>query len=381
MKKRNKKKNHSLIQNIIFSFIALFGLTVAAVFLILNRNLEKDIEKKEAELTGVIDEYKAQYPYSQSDYDEAVTGNRNLGIGEGKENLRMQIKGSLDNGETIISVLRNLFPEYIISYKNKYNFYPIDYNQKMDKYKRSNFLIERENSGNAGSEDDNQDGADADDKNKGDVTEIKYVDDSGVVVSAKGIDVSSHQGKIDWEKVKADGVDFAFLRLGGRGTTEGAIYLDQTFIYNVENATKNGIKVGVYFYTQATSAEEAIEEAEFVIENIEPYDITYPVAYDIENTNDRTKKLNKENYTECTRAFVDTIAKAGYRPMIYGNLNSMVEIIDQSQFEDIDKWFAQYNDDYYYPYEIAIWQYSSKGRVDGINGLVDLNIGLKHYDG
>lgn len=381
MKKHSRKKNHSLIQNIIFCFIALFALTVAAVFLVFNHNLEKDIKNKEDEQASVLSEYQRQYPYSQADYDEAVTSNRNLGIGEGKENLRMQIKSSLDNGETIISVLRDLFPEYIISYKNQYNFYPIDYNQKMDKYKRSNFVIEREQTGKPEDVDNNPDGINDNEKDDGKVTEIKYVDDSGNVISAKGIDVSSHQGKIDWEKVKADGVQFAFLRLGGRGTTEGAIYLDQTFTYNIENATQNGIKVGVYFYTQATSVEEAIEEAEFVIENIRPYDITYPVAYDIENTKDRTSKLTKEDYNECTRAFVDTISKAGYRPMIYGNLNSMVEILDQSKFEDVDKWFAQYNDEYYYPYEISIWQYSSKGQVDGINGTVDLNIGLKHYDG
>jgi GH25 family lysozyme M1 (1,4-beta-N-acetylmuramidase) len=195
--------------------------------------------------------------------------------------------------------------------------------------------------------------------------------------------VSRYQGEINWEKVAADDVEYAFVRLGIRGYTEGEILEDDTFVDNIEGALDNDIEVGVYFFTQATSVEEAEEEAQYVLDMIEPYDVTYPVVLDVEavsNSKARTADLTAEERTEYAIAFCEKIRGAGYTPMIYGNLKSFMLMLDLEQLEDYDKWFACYTDDFYYPYAFKIWQYSDEGSVDGITGNVDLNISFEEID-
>ena len=141
---------------------------------------------------------------------------------------------------------------------SKYNFFPIT-----DEYKRNNYVLDNFVLDEASSR-------------------ITYTDDVGEVHSKTGIDVSKHQGKIDWKKVAADGIDFAFIRVGFRGSSEGKLVEDEYFIDNIEGALENHIEVGVYFYTQAVTTEEAKEEAQFLLDLLEPYDITYPVVLDLE---------------------------------------------------------------------------------------------------
>ncbi len=202
------------------------------------------------------------------------------------------------------------------------------------------------------------------------------------MVSRKGIDVSRYQGKIDWEKVASDGVEYAFIRAGIRGTTEGKLMEDDRFADNIEGAIDNDIHAGIYFFTQALTKEEAVDEAEFVLELIEPYKITYPVVIDLEEVTSedaRTADLTKEEYTQNCIAFCETIKAAGYTPMIYGNLKTFMIMLDMEQLEDYEKWFAYYNAPVYFPYDFSIWQYSSKGSVRGIDEDVDLNICMKDF--
>ena len=196
-----------------------------------------------------------------------------------------------------------------------------------------------------------------------------------------GIDISHYQGKIDWKKVAADGIDFAFIRVGFRGSSEGKLVEDEYFIDNIEGALENHIEVGVYFYTQAVTTEEAKEEAQFLLDLLEPYDITYPVVLDLEEVNgkSRTDDMTQEDFTDAAIEFLDTVEKAGYRPMIYGNLKTFFIMLDMSRIEKYDKWFAYYQTPVYFPYEFTIWQYSSTGKVDGIKGDVDLNVSMKEY--
>ncbi len=157
---------------------------------------------------------------------------------------------------------------------------------------------------------------------------------------------------------------------------------DEFFKDNMEGALDNGIDVGVYFYTQAISEEEAVEEAEFLLDLLEPYDVAYPVVLDLEDPESasaRTAEMTRQEYTKAAIAFLETIKKAGYTPMIYGNLKTFMLMLDLEQLEDYDKWFAYYNAPVYFPYEFTIWQYSSKGRVDGIKGDVDMNVCMKDY--
>ena len=207
--------------------------------------------------------------------------------------------------------------------------------------------------------------------------EVQYMQD-GQVVSHKGIDVSKHQGNIDWTKVAADGVEFAFIRVGLRGYgTEGKLVEDEYFEQNVKGALQAGIKVGVYFYSQAITDEELLEEANLVLEKVKPYNIELPIVFDVEKVSGgkgRANELSVEERTRLTALFCQTIQDAGYKPMIYHNMEMGTLMLDLGQLEQYDKWFAYYNDDLYYPYAYKVWQYSEKGAVDGINEEVDLNI-------
>lgn len=209
---------------------------------------------------------------------------------------------------------------------------------------------------------------------------IRYLDDGAKV----GIDVSKYQGEIDWEKVKADGIDYAILRLGYRGYGTGKMVLDETYEDNLENAEKAGMDIGVYYFTQAITPEEAVEEAEMVLEYIKGHRILYPVIVDIEDVPSgeaRTAGLTRDEITEILIAFCERIKQEGYTPMIYANTKWLVSKMDLARLTDYDKWLAQYYRTPFFPYEFHMWQYSSTGTVDGIEGNVDLNICFRDYTG
>ena len=177
--------------------------------------------------------------------------------------------------------------------------------------------------------------------------------------------------------VTGDGVEFAFIRVGNRGYGTGKMVEDERFDANIQGASAAGIKVGVYYYSQAITREEVLEEANFVLEKIKPYEISCPVVFDVERVSGEPGRMNDisvEERTEFTRLFCETIQNAGYRPMIYHNTEMGAMMINLEPLEEYDKWFAAYSDQFYYPYEYKIWQYSQSGRVQGIKGAVDLNI-------
>ena len=214
-----------------------------------------------------------------------------------------------------------------------------------------------------------------------DSREVQYVED-GQVTSIKGIDVSKYQEEIDWEKVAESGVKFAIIRLGYRGYSSGNLVLDECFEYNVAEALRNGIEVGVYFVTQAVSEEEAVEEAEFVLDNIAPYNVTWPIVLDLEDAGSdsaRTLLLTAEQRTDYVRAFCERIKQAGKKPMLYFNIVWLLEKLDITRLTDYDKWFAQYFNVPFFPYEFQMWQYTNTGKIDGINGNVDMNISFVDY--
>ncbi|MCH5192898.1 MAG: glycoside hydrolase family 25 protein [Oscillospiraceae bacterium] len=209
--------------------------------------------------------------------------------------------------------------------------------------------------------------------------------EDGEVVSRTGIDVSYHQHDIDWEKVAEDGIDFAIIRIGYRGYESGLLNLDENFHRYMKGAIDAGLDVGVYFFSQALNAREAVEEANFVMENIRGYDLTFPIVYDweiMEYDSARTNGIHPYTVTECAAAFCDTIKDGGYNPMVYGSRRFALMKLDMSRLPDVDFWFAEYKDGHNepsYPYDFQIWQYASDGRVDGIEGDVDLNICFVDY--
>lgn len=214
--------------------------------------------------------------------------------------------------------------------------------------------------------------------------QFKYYTSSGEKISKAGIDVSYYQGNIDWEKVAATGeVDFAIIRLGFRGYGQaGKLVLDQYFERNIKGASEAGLKVGVYFFTQAINEEEAVEEARFVIDNLRDYKLDYPVYIDTEQISDDSARTNKANLSQkelskiCI-AFCDEIEKAGYRSGIYANKSWFLRKLDLEMLDDYEKWFAFYNDSNDWPFAQDVWQFGCEGKIDGIKGDVDLNIEFK----
>ena len=205
---------------------------------------------------------------------------------------------------------------------------------------------------------------------------------------AEGIDVSEHNGIIDWNAVKNSGqVDYAIIRAAYRGYGTGKIVTDMQFFKNITAAKANGLKIGLYFFTQAVTVEEAIEEANYVLNLIKLYNIevTYPIAIDTEYSNSnhdgRADSLDVANRTAVCNAFTKTIEAAGYQSAIYASRNWFYENLDVGQLTNTDIWVAQYTTaektDYMYHYDM--WQYTSSGSIPGISGRVDLNLCYKKY--
>lgn len=209
-------------------------------------------------------------------------------------------------------------------------------------------------------------------------TELGFANGSGKL----GIDVSRWNKEIDWEKVKADGIEFAIIRCGYRGATSGSLVLDAMYEANIRGAIEAGIPVGVYFFTQATSEVEAVEEASMVISLIENYDVDYPVFLDSESAggNGRADQLDAEERTRYHKAFLETIASAGYETGVYASKNWLNNRLDMTKLSQYKVWLAEYADAPTYEEYYDMWQYTSKGTVDGIETRVDLDLSFMNID-
>ena len=192
-----------------------------------------------------------------------------------------------------------------------------------------------------------------------------------------GIDISEYQTEIDWDKLKQDNkVQYVFIRVGYRGYGTGKIKLDEMFKEHIENANKYNIKVGVYFFSGAINTTEAIEEAQFVLDNIKDYNVELEVVFDMEeidSDSSRMKNLNNNDKTLITKAFLDTIKSNGYTPMTYGNPRWFMEHVNYNELQDYNLWFANYSN-FNWPYHVNYYQYSKSLNINGIKGLVDGNI-------
>ena len=197
-----------------------------------------------------------------------------------------------------------------------------------------------------------------------------------------GVDVSEHQGEIDWQAVAEAGIDFAVIRIGGRLMQSGTIFEDKHFRANLEGAKAAGLKVGVYFFSQALNAQEGLEEAEFVLGLLDGVELDYPVVCDWEYLGGNTARTYGVEPAEITAgidAFCARVEEAGYRGMLYFNAYCGYIKMDLRELTDYDFWYAQYSDVPSYRYHFQMWQYSSSGQVDGIDSDVDLNLCLMPY--
>ena len=192
----------------------------------------------------------------------------------------------------------------------------------------------------------------------------------------KGIDVSEWNGQIDWQQVKDSGVEFVIIRVGGRGTEGGNVYGDEMAQTYYEEATAAGLKVGAYFFSQSITIEEAIEEAQYVLEVVKDWDVQMPLVYDWEyvDATARTADTGPRALTDMAKAFCDTIKKAGYTPMLYFGRSQSKDLLILEELVDYPFWLAMYSTIMDYPYKIDMWQYTDEGTVPGIEGPVDLNL-------
>lgn len=206
--------------------------------------------------------------------------------------------------------------------------------------------------------------------------------DSGALITGSGvlgIDVSKHNGTIDWAAVKNSGVSYVIIRCGYRGSTTGALIEDPKFKSNIKGAQAAGLKVGIYFFTQAINEAEAVEEASMVLQLIKPYAISYPVYLDVESSGGRADGISKDVRTAVCKAFCATIANSGYTSGIYANKTWLNEKISPSALGGHKIWLAQYAAAPTYNGPYHMWQYSSKGSVSGISGRVDMNLSYLGY--
>lgn len=194
--------------------------------------------------------------------------------------------------------------------------------------------------------------------------------------SVLGVDVSVWQKNIDWPKVKEAGVEFAMIRAGARGTEEGDLFEDSKAQANYEGATAAGIKVGAYFFSQAITVEEAVAEADYLLEIIKDWDVQMPVVFDWEfvDSDARTGEMDPRTLTDCAKAFCDRVKNAGHTPMIYFNTNQSFDMLYLAELKEYHFWLAQYDTVLKYPYKIDMWQYTDSGKVPGIEGNVDINL-------
>ena len=191
----------------------------------------------------------------------------------------------------------------------------------------------------------------------------------------KGIDVSKHNGNIDWGAVKASGIDFVIIRCGYRGSSSGALVVDPMYTANINGAKSAGLNVGVYFFSQAVNEAEAVEEASMVLDLISPYSLQYPVYIDVEKSNGRGDTISADERTAVTRAFLSTVQNAGYSCGVYSNKLWFENRINTGSLLDYKIWLAQYVDlPTYTATRYDMWQYTSKGQVPGIGGNVDMNV-------
>ncbi len=204
---------------------------------------------------------------------------------------------------------------------------------------------------------------------------ISYTGDA--VIAQQGVDVSYFQGEIDWEAVKADGVDFAIIRAGYRGYTDGFINMDQNFPRNAQGALDAGLEIGLYFFSQAITEDEAAEEARWLVQAASKYDVTLPLMFDWETIGEaaaRTDGILGSQMTACAQTFCSEIRAAGYTPGVYFNRWQGCYDYDLGKLSGAEFWLTADDvaDDWYYAH--TYWQYTYTGSVDGIEGDVDRNL-------
>lgn len=227
-------------------------------------------------------------------------------------------------------------------------------------------------------------------KNKYDFSKLTYQNPlmsytkDGKIVSKCGVDISANQGDVDFDKLKKAGCDFVMIKVGARGYSSGKIVMDENYKENLKAAKKAGLDIGVYFCSQAVNKAEAREEADELLDAVADANVSlkYPAAFVMENVDDdmaRIEALDMTDRTQVAKAFMDRIEDNGYTPVVYGDKEWLLTMVDMEELQDYDVWYAQDSDKPDYPYEFAMWQYDSDASIKGIKGNAAMIISFKDY--
>lgn len=348
VRKRRRRKSVAIYPLFITTMIAI----TMCIFFFLYGLSQKNRAIEAISEVAVLEETNSEM-YTKTQVDSFVE--------KAKQEFLDKLKSMVENGDGMLTVLQHFYPDYVIaSSSGSYHFFRIN-----DKLQQNNFDLEKFTYPTYNEE-----------KKEWEGTATYMVGEEKE--ARKGVDVSTFQGKIDWKKVKKSGMEFAIIRLGFRGYESGKIVLDSKYEDNMEGCMKAGLDTGVYFFTEALNEKEAIEEADFVIENLADYDINMPVVIDVEESANtektRTRDLTADQRTKNVIAFCEHIKDAGYDVMIYGNLKSFFVMMNFEELEKYDKWFAYYRYPFHFPYKIKMWQYTAYEKIDGIEGKADVNL-------
>ncbi len=357
--KRRRRGNPAgfLTPALIITLLISVGLNVILYLQLRSERVERAKAEETIVETGQV--LKTDY-IDQASVNRLVTEAREAGREEGVRNYRDELRIAVEEPEArVFDVLRRMYPEYVLfsgpnDEHNGNHFIPVNENLPKNTVLNSDLVT-------------SEDGI------------ISYVVE-GTEKSEMMLDVSQYQGEIDWEQVAEYGVHKVIIRAGLRGYGSGKLVADEQFEANMEGALENGLEVGVYFVTQAISAEEAHEEFSYLMELLEPYkdQVTLPIVLDVERIagdEARTDILTREERTELAIVFLEDVRSAGYSPMVYANIQGLFGMMDVDRLYDhAEVWYAYYDTFIYYPYKIRCWQYAESGVIPGVSGKVDLNL-------
>lgn len=343
----NRERSLMLINIIILSLITLAAVGVAAVFYLMLRRSEATLQTYQDQLHGQNGIEKSLF--TREDLDQRLEDARLLGENAGAKAVKQQIQAELGAGNTTLSMLRELFPEDIVVANNgRYYFYSVQNSLGRNDYVEADFAI-------------GPDGV------------LTYQGTDAGVQLTQGIHVTAETGDIDWQAVAADDIDYVMIYVGGRDA-EGEFQEDASWTENLEGAYDAGLSIGVYYSLSVVSEEEAEEDAQRLALMLEPYDEMIDgyaaISIRIPESGDRTEGVSRTTRTACLLDICNTLQLAGYQPMIYESLTSMMMLTETEQLTEVARWIANDGAQLYFPYTFTMWRYTAEGTVDGIDGNV-----------
>ncbi len=346
----NKERTLYLINVILLCIITLGAMGASGFFFLRMRSARAELADLQHQINASDDAEKSLY--TQEEVDNAIESARYDGMSSGRRSLKTQIQSQIESGKSTLSMLRNLFDsDIVVSMDGHYYFYPRITGMDASPFSASEFRLDENG-------------------------RLLYTGSSATAQLSYGVDVSADNGRINWEEVAGDGMTFAMIRQGSRDS-EGELVSDDRFLLNVEGAYDAGLKVGAYHNLGAVTVDEAVEEADALVQALEPVKDkvkgSVAVVTKVPAAGSRQEGLSQAEWTEMVTTFCDQIRSAGYQPMIYGSLAAMIMQLDQKQVSYVRKWINSPAEDLYYPYRFQMWKYSSEGEVAGIEGKVGLD--------